>query len=982
MRKGKIIIALILAAAILAPACTPNNTESSDVKSYEDYKTPEGENLDFGTITINGEPDKTRSISIKNPQDPQLGAEDIVYINDYDKEITVPEGAYAIKLENSHLNNYKVISVDIKNIPQKSGCYLIFTGEYNVEFAKTVYTEGKEIKINKLKEVSSIVNYPSVIIGDKAHRITGGRPNVDSGGDGVFLFDAAYENEYTQISTGQFVQIAVVGGRIVYIGEKNELISIPGANGFLLNFAGETAVGETANLHFNQEVKSYYLSITKGAAYTLKTSDINVGINNVNCRREAETTVLYTPEYRYSGTQTNAYGFEYTISGGVVTSITTPSDEGGGNAEIPEDGYVVSTLPDSSEFRRLKDLKIGDSVDIKQGRQGYEINTLPFNGYNITRQAEYVVIYSSKYGKNTRTNEWGTEILVDKNGKITSSDGDGNALIPDGGYVISGIGAPKLAMLKLYKPGTSVYVDDNKNLITFVHSPMDSYKNTLDRFALLKESAKAAYSALSDIDHNAVKSMIDEIEKIINGGDSATGADLENNRRTVLTKVKDLGNLLIPSLAVENRGAWHVLSEYSDKEVEHTVQMAASLGLNFIIIDAWGSGYTFYHTELDGVLVNPRFSEFDPLEAFIRIGHEYGLEIHASFSTFMAGGHNYDYPEKHPTQREGWLSLSKKGLDYCSSSDGEFYTLDPNNPEVRSYLISIFCEVAEKYDVDGIHYDYIRFPQPSPLTGDFGYNEGVVKAFQKAYRTTVNPADMTEASELWEQWCLFRCEIISSFVKECTVAVKKIDSEIYVTASVFVGIDEMKTSIFQDASSWAKGGYVDGIFSMMYTDSLDSFKKYGKRVLKATEGLVYCGIGLGTFEFYRNDIIQSEIEYVRENYATICFFTLDSIFNEQYKEFIANGFCKRKAVTTYSESSFTVAVEDLIRRIDEIYIPMTDGYDDKLEVIKSKLGEITADNVSDITAFAQENLSGVLFERISESLSFIEYLTTELGYHI
>ena len=59
---------------------------------------------------------------------------------------------------------------------------------------------------------------------------------------------------------------------------------------------------------------------------------------------------------------------------------------------------------------------------------------------------------------------------------------------------------------------------------------------------------------------------------------------------------------------------------------------------------------------------------------------------------------------------------------WCKQSAGEWF-LDPGNPEVRSYLTDLVSEVVSKYDVDGIHLDYVRYPDDArrfPDADSFG----------------------------------------------------------------------------------------------------------------------------------------------------------------------------------------------------------------------------------------------------------------------
>ena len=52
----------------------------------------------------------------------------------------------------------------------------------------------------------------------------------------------------------------------------------------------------------------------------------------------------------------------------------------------------------------------------------------------------------------------------------------------------------------------------------------------------------------------------------------------------------------------------------------------------------------------------------------------------------------------------------KKQPALCKQFNGSWY-LDPGNPGTADYLIRIAKEITSRYDIDGIHLDYIRYPE-------------------------------------------------------------------------------------------------------------------------------------------------------------------------------------------------------------------------------------------------------------------------------
>ena len=86
------------------------------------------------------------------------------------------------------------------------------------------------------------------------------------------------------------------------------------------------------------------------------------------------------------------------------------------------------------------------------------------------RGPNQLIIYTSKFGDRTNTNEYGTEAIVQNN--IVTMISGANSFIPIDGFVISGHGSAKLWMNKNITVGTKVFVEDN---VLNVYTTSESY---------------------------------------------------------------------------------------------------------------------------------------------------------------------------------------------------------------------------------------------------------------------------------------------------------------------------------------------------------------------------------------------------------------------------------------------------------------------------------------------------------------------------
>jgi len=120
----------------------------------------------------------------------------------------------------------------------------------------------------------------------------------------------------------------------------------------------------------------------------------------------------------------------------------------------------------------------------------------------------------------------------------------------------------------------------------------------------------------------------------------------------------------------------------------------ANLNAAFVLVWYWG-GQVFFQSILcpmaDGVQPG-----YDPLKYMVERCHQRGIQVHAWFVNGSYGSPEVRHVlDKHPD----WA---------VQDSTGGFW-YDFSKPEVRRFESDLMIECLRKYDVDGIHFDYIRY---------------------------------------------------------------------------------------------------------------------------------------------------------------------------------------------------------------------------------------------------------------------------------
>ena len=96
---------------------------------------------------------------------------------------------------------------------------------------------------------------------------------------------------------------------------------------------------------------------------------------------------------------------------------------------------------------------------------------------------------------------------------------------------------------------------------------------------------------------------------------------------------------------------------------------------------------------------------YDPLAFALRECHKRGMELHAWVVAFPICNAAL-------ARRLGAEALPKKHPELCHRC-GDAWFMDPGVPATAQYVAGICREIVERYDVDGIHLDYIRYPEES-----------------------------------------------------------------------------------------------------------------------------------------------------------------------------------------------------------------------------------------------------------------------------
>jgi uncharacterized lipoprotein YddW (UPF0748 family) len=361
----------------------------------------------------------------------------------------------------------------------------------------------------------------------------------------------------------------------------------------------------------------------------------------------------------------------------------------------------------------------------------------------------------------------------------------------------------------------------------------------------------------------------------------------------------------------EARGIWIVRhSMISKKSIAQALYKAKQHNFNMVFVQVVGRGDAFYESSILPQIYSFYDSDgngFDPLEYAVELGHRLGLEVHAWVNVYYVWS-SYKPPRSsnhvyytHPE----WMMVDNYGrsiMDYTfeekkqAGVEGNY--LSPGNPSVRHFLRSVVKEIVDKYDVDGIHLDYVRYPAPQ-----FSFDPVSRARFEKEYRVDplalINRRGNWSAEryrELFSTWKNWRAEQVSKLVRGIFYDLEGRNRELQLSAAVIANLNYARSKFGQQWDEWMKEGIIDFVVPMAYSTDTNQVIRY-LATANANKYDRYIYAGLGVY----NQSAESAIEkYYRARHMGlkgVVLFSYDGIKDDpQYFDALKSGPLKYTAI--------------------------------------------------------------------------------------
>jgi len=325
---------------------------------------------------------------------------------------------------------------------------------------------------------------------------------------------------------------------------------------------------------------------------------------------------------------------------------------------------------------------------------------------------------------------------------------------------------------------------------------------------------------------------------------------------------------------------WVVRDDLSSPAgIDSLVEKAAMAGANGLMVQVVGRGEAYYSSS---ILPRADFDEgFDPLAYLIARAKPRGMEVHAWMNAFLV----WSSPQQPSDPAHVWRAcpdwfmtdrFGRSTREYapaeCEAAGIVGATLSPSLPEVREFLAAIAVEIATGYDVDGIHLDYVRYPNPS-----FGFEPAAVGAF--ALETGMDPLDLyrsgSRPEELDSLWMAWRTRQVTLTVSTIRSALRAECPGTLLSAAVMADPVEAPVQYACDWRAWLEEGLVDFACTMAYTTNSARAMELAVLGTASSAGRVVHGIGV--FNQPTESALPAAAEALRRGARGICVFSLGTL---------------------------------------------------------------------------------------------------------
>lgn len=285
----------------------------------------------------------------------------------------------------------------------------------------------------------------------------------------------------------------------------------------------------------------------------------------------------------------------------------------------------------------------------------------------------------------------------------------------------------------------------------------------------------------------------------------------------------------------EFRGLWITRWDWAPGATEATIDTivddAAGAGFNVLLFQVRGAADAYYASSIEpwGRLLTGNLGGnpgFDPLSRMISQAHARGIQVHAYINVYTVWDkctleakppkvspdplyyrlkNSHGQPD--PSQVNNGLQWDTNKATICG--DGYLWA-SPASVYADSHYMAVARDLANRYDIDGIHLDRVRYAGRSSSCDPVSEAGAGMGCFQQS-----------------SAYADFQRRQVNGTVGKYYDVIAQEHPDLMLSAAVWFvyqdkwgwGYSQGYYDYYQDSQGWMKGGYIDAIMPMIYSSA-------------------------------------------------------------------------------------------------------------------------------------------------------------------
>ncbi len=293
------------------------------------------------------------------------------------------------------------------------------------------------------------------------------------------------------------------------------------------------------------------------------------------------------------------------------------------------------------------------------------------------------------------------------------------------------------------------------------------------------------------------------------------------------------------------RALWISRFDYtasSASNINTVIDDAASLGITDVVFQVRGRADAFYN----GSIYEPKATAaggIDPLQIAIDRAHSHGMKLHAWTNAMPLWNlpdppatNTVQNPSLHPfnavpnptAANPGFRVIDKFGNPEPGNGWSNYAMFNPASQATHDHINNVLGDIATRYDVDGIHLDYIRYGVNQSVSGETPFNRLPHDDLTHQMYSTWAQAKYPSQPGTWDgsnyanatPYREFITERITDMVGSIKDTIDDVElssgREIALSAAVWRNPNIGKADYMQDYRTWLERDYLDIAMPMMY----------------------------------------------------------------------------------------------------------------------------------------------------------------------